>query len=480
MQKNKKYILLLCILLNTIIFSGCSTVVFGPLGSIEVATNPSGAKIFLNGEDTGKETPFTFANIPNGNYVVEVILLDTKYLELVYVEDNQTTNVYIDFFSKVILEKISVLPPYTTITLSLGNATAINSVTAYYSNNSSANIPLTECIYTSSNNTCATVNSSGTITGISPGEVIITVSYTEEGITETDKILVNIKNVPTEISIIPPEQDDIIYRALLAGIGDYKNDDGINIADLNAPPYDVDRILHVFNQCKFGSGEVEFSLINSLKDFSATKSAILSGINSSFSEADNNDVSYFYFSGHGYLDPSTNVSYLCPTDTALTLDLDTMISVNELEYYLSGIKGIKIVILDSCHSGGFIGKGEAEIEMNFNNLVSFNNSIVDFFSTGTSKDLLAQNQYKVLTSCHYNEPCVEFSSHMVDGNPFGLFTATFCKGCGYNDGTYYADFDYNTKVILHEAYSYIKSNLILYEQDVQVYPTNTTFTIAEY
>ena len=157
-----------------------------------------------------------------------------------------------------------------------------------------------------------------------------------------------------------------------------------------------------------------------------------------------------------------------------------MISVDELENYLSAIKGTKVVILDSCHSGGFIGKDEAEIEMNFNNLVTFNNSIVDFFSTITSKDLLTKNQYKVLTSCHYYEPCVEYSTHLVDGNPYGLFTAVFCRGCGYEDGTYYADSDNNTKVSLQEAYSYIQSTLISSEQDVQVYPTNSIFTIVEY
>ena len=472
--------LLLCILFSTIIFVGCSTVIIGPTGSIEVITNPSGAKIYLNGEDTGKESPFTFTNIPNGSYVVEVVLSDIKYTEIAYVETNQITNVFIIFNYQITLEKISVLPSFTTITLSLGNTTTINSVTSYYSNYSSANIPLTECIYTSSNNACATVNSSGTITGISPGEAIITVSYTEEGITKTDKILVNVRNTPIEIPIIPPEQNDIIYRALLVGIGDYKNDDGINLIDLVAPTFDVYRMHQVLEQCRFGSSDIEFSSINELKDLNATKSTILNGIASAFSGADDNDISYFYFSGHGYLDQGSNVSYLCPTDTALTLNLSTMISVDELENYLSAIKGTKVVILDSCHSGGFIGKGEAEIEMNFNNLVTFNNGIIDFFSTSTSKDLLTKNQYKVLTSCHYNEPCVEYSTHTVDGNPYGLFTAVFCKGCGYDDGTYYADSDNNTKVSLQEAYSYIESTLILSEQDVQVYPTNSTFTIVEY
>ena len=474
--------LLLCILFSTIIFVGCSTVIIGPTGSIEVITNPSGAKIFLNGEDTGKETPFTFTNIPNGSYVVEVVLSDIKYTEIAYVETNQITNVFIVFNYQITLEKISVLPSFTTITLSLGNTTTINSVTSYYSNYSSANIPLTECSYTSSNNACATVNSSGTITGISPGEAIITVSYTEEGITKTDKILVNVRNTPIEIPITPPEQNDIIYRALLVGVGDYENDDGVNLTDLDGPPYDVGRIIQVLNLCKFGSDEVEFALIDSLKDLNATKAAILNGIASTFSGADDNDISYFYFSGHGTYTGDYEISYICPTDVLLT-SLDNHVSVDVLESALSVIPGIKVVILDSCFSGGFIGKEKGEITISKEELSFFNNNIINTFSISESKGLLAKTQYKVLTSCHYDQPCWGDSPHPVDGNPYGLFTAAFCNGCGYDDGIYHADTDENAKVSLQEEYLHIVDFVNLYFsgiQNVQVYPTNSTFIIVEY
>ncbi len=97
----------------------------------------------------------------------------------------QATKINIEFYSQGTLDKINVLPSTTNITLSLGNTVTISSVTAYYSDCSSANIPLTNCTY-SSNDACATVNSSGTITGISAGAAIITISYTEGGITKTD------------------------------------------------------------------------------------------------------------------------------------------------------------------------------------------------------------------------------------------------------------------------------------------------------
>jgi len=482
MLNRRKYLLLFAItLLVSLLISGCSTLLFGPSGSIEVTTNPSGAKIFLDGEDTGKITPYTLTNISIGDHIIEVTLSDMKCTKIAKVTAYQTTSINIEFYSQITLEKINVLPYYTTITLSLGNTVTISSVTAYYSDYSSASIPLTNCTY-SSNDACVTANSSGTITGISAGAAIITVSYTEGGITKTDTVLVYIRNNPTDTPITPPVEDDIVYRALLVGVGDYENDDGINLIDLDAPTYDVYRMHQVLGQCKFGSLDTEFSSIVELEDLSATKTAIFDEIASTFSGADDNDISYFYFSGHGYLDTETNISYLCPTNIALVLDLSTMISVDELENHLSDIPGTKVVFLDSCHSGGFIGKEKGEIKISNEKLVSFNNDIINVFSQAQFKGLLTTNQYKVLASCHYYQNCLEWSPHPLDGNPFGWFSAVLCKGCGYNSFgfPYPADINENNKISLQEAYLYVESTLELLEQDVQVYPTNSTFTIVEY
>lgn len=480
MQGKRKYLLLVIIIVSTILISGCYNIIFGPSGSIEVTTSLSGAKIFLDGKDTGKITPYTLKNVSAGNHIIEVAISDMKETEIVEVKSYQTTQVYIEFYSQATLLKINVLPPTINITLSLGNTFTISSVTAYYSDYSSTNIPLTNCTY-NSNDACATVNSSGVITGISAGAAIITVSYTEGGITKTDTVLVYIRNTPEDIPLIPSVEEDIVYRALLVGVGNYENDDGVNLTDLNAPPYDVNRMHQVLEQCKFGSSETEFSSIVELKDLSATKTNILNEIDSTFSDADENDISYFYFSGHGYYDTDNNLSYICPTDAALVIDLNTMISVDELESHLSVIPGTKVVLLDSCFSGGFIGKGKDYL-IDKDWLVAFNNNIVNTFSLSQAKNLLTANQFKVLTSCHYYQTCSEFSPHPIDGNPFGWFSAALCEGCGYNSFIfpYPADNDKNSKVSLQEAYLYVESTLEpLEQQDVQVFPTNSTFTIVE-
>jgi hypothetical protein len=89
-----------------------------------------------------------------------------------------------------------------------------------------------------------------------------------------------------------------------------------------------------------GSG---FSSINELIDVQATKSAILNGIANAFSGVDSDDVSYFYFSGHGI--NSNGVSYLCPTNVSYHSPLSAFISTNELENALNAIPGTKVVIL---------------------------------------------------------------------------------------------------------------------------------------
>ena len=372
----------------------------------------------------------------------------------------------------------SVLPAYLTkivvqpdtMDLEVGESQYIASVIAYYSDSSTANIPLSYCTYYSYNLSCATANLNGLITGVSAGTTIILVTYTEGNISKSDTGAVTVT------------QNEVVYRALCVGIGDYISGSD---NDLNAPPYDVDRIRQILQQCKFGTSNTTFSNISYLKDWQATKSNILQNISSTFSGADSNDISYFYFSGHGTL--LGNASYLCPAD--MTSFINTAISVDELEAALSTIPGTKIVFLDTCHSGGFIGKAVGEIQNYKEELEYFNSKIINAFSQAGYKYLLTTNQYKVLTSCHYYQECMELTSVTPgDFDPFGVFTMGLCEGCGYF-GDYLADTNLDTRVSLQEAYLYIKNWVIELDaqtpninitQDVQVYPQNSSFTIVEY
>jgi len=276
---------------------------------------------------------------------------------------------------------------------------------------------------------------------------------------------------------------EITYRALCVGVGDYMYfPDIYGNTDLPGPPYDVNRIGYTLDQCQFGTSDTEFLKILYITDLSATRSAILQGITSTFSGADNNDVSYFYYSGHG--SRLENISYLCPTEVSYYAPISTYISVDELEAALSAIPGTKVVFLDTCHSGGFIGKGKGEVTISQEELESFNDEIINTFSQAEYKGLLTTNQYKVLASCHHYQSSWEiYPITPGDFDPYGIFTLALCTGCGYY-GSYPADTNMDAQVSLQEAYIYVKNWVQYYfndlEQDVQVYPNNSDYPIAEY
>ena len=450
-----QFFLLALLLLIFLLTSGCtpiSTLLFGAPGSIEVSTYPSGAKIFLNGNDTGYITPYTITNLLKQTYEVKVVLGEISYTKTVIVYADYTTSVYKDLLPR--LNKIVVEP--TFMNLEAGESQKIDSIIAYYVDSGSVNLALSNCSYSSSSSQ-ATVNSSGTITGVSEGSATITVSYTDLEITKTDTVDITVSPfVP--LPVVTP----IVYRAFCVGVGDYENyPDAYGNIDLLGPQHNVDRMIDVFSHCKYGMDEVVFSTPVSLKDLNATKTAIISGIASTFSGADDNDISYFYFSGHGI--NYEGISYLCPTETMYTSPLSSYISTNELESALSTIPGTKAVILDTCYSGGFIGKSKGKITNSKEEAISFNDEIINVFSQTQSKGLLTTNQYKVLTASHYNQTSYEsIAPHPKDGNPFAIFTAGFCLGCGYDDGIYYADSNLDTKITLDEIYEFIRDFVIFY------------------
>lgn len=363
------------------------------------------------------------------------------------------------------LVNINVLPK--DMSLDIGESKAISSITAYYDNGAEQLINPILCQF-SVNNSFVSVSNSGIITGNSTGSSIVTASYTEGSISKSDSLSVNV----SEAIINHPT-----YRALSIGVGDYiyYGPEG----DLLAPPYDVNQMAEMYGDCRFGpTTNIPFQKINSLKDQQATKTNIFNKIQTTFSGADENDVSYFYFSGHGVL--HNNTSFLCPADFNGTTS--SAISVHELEAFLSAIPGIKVVFIDTCHSGGFIGKSAFETNEELGNdyLTIFNDSIINVFASKPfSKDLLTSNAYQVLTSSHWYE--VSYEIHPDTGDPFGVFTQALYEGCSLTNNTP-ADVNQDDKIALQEAYQFIAQWVASMgmNQNVQVHPLHSSFAIFEY
>ncbi|GAJ13011.1 unnamed protein product, partial [marine sediment metagenome] len=126
----KVFFLLVLLILGSLLISGCSPfdLISGPLGYIEVDTYPSGAKVFLNGNDTGENTPCTITNLIKGTYEIKVTFEDSSYTETVIVYSGCPTSVYKDLLPR--LEKIVIDPDllYTNI----GETRDFSTITAHY------------------------------------------------------------------------------------------------------------------------------------------------------------------------------------------------------------------------------------------------------------------------------------------------------------------------------------------------------------
>lgn len=142
----------------------------------------------------------------------------------------------------------------------------------------------------------------------------------------------------------------VTRRALIIGNADYAQ------SPLTGPVYDAKHMEALFKQMDFGTGgtpaEQGAMLPTNIKRLNdQTKSQILKDISTYLAaKADSDDVSYFYYSGHGSI--SDGEAQLVGVDLS-------MISLTELKAALDNVPGTKVIILDSCFSGGFIDKAAA-------------------------------------------------------------------------------------------------------------------------
>jgi len=194
-----------------------------------------------------------------------------------------------------------------------------------------------------------------------------------------------------------------------------------------------------------------------LRHEKATKKAILDGIVSTFGEANKDDISYFYFMGHGGVRNGQPI--FCPTD--YTGCVCSAITLKELEDTFDTIQGTKILFFESCHSGNFIEKDS-------NYLRNFNNLIINSFNTKAFN----KDDYQVITSCEGDQ----FSYYYGD---MSFFTMGLYQGCL----NLKADYNRNKIVDLSELYNYTVdwvNDHTHQNQDAQMYPEGSTFPIVEY
>ena len=244
---------------------------------------------------------------------------------------------------------------------------------------------------------------------------------------------------------------------------------------------------------------------------------ILSSISSTFGNASYNDVSLFYYSGHGANSLGADGN---PTSyhAALVGTFQTYVSIARLKTELDKIPGKKVIIIDACHSGQFIARDGTMTQVSSS---AFNSQVVNLFANDDQlsgdvsrtavvlaedgSELLseeapafidraddtnfAKSGYYVITACRSEEKSVS-TGYDSNGDGkidryFGLFTYGLCYGNGWNlarnvaISSLNADLNKDSKVTLYEAYVYAKVMAQSHNpnQTAQIWPENSAFVL---
>ncbi len=267
------------------------------------------------------------------------------------------------------------------------------------------------------------------------------------------------------------------YRALLIGVGDYPDDAN----DLGGPPNDV----------KAMSGTLKNYGYTVTEKYNIKSSQFSSAINTAFKGATANDVSLFFFSGHGDTE----------TGGLITVDYSHMHPKN-LAALLNKVPGKIVVILDSCGCGGCIYNprtGEWEFSADKDpDLQDFNQRIVEAFAEADPGMSLPQEEaellsgdpelpqvgfgemrtskYLVLTAATGKETSTDV---YVDGvwGASGVRAVVAAAGCTFPAGSFRgsipADANKDKKLSLKELYVYASAEVDGGGQHIDCYPRNS-------
>ena len=208
---------LLIVLIPAFFYTGCSFLPFGnkapaidstPLASIKVE------QVYtydVNASDFESDVlTYSLLTYPEGMTIDTVtgVINWTPTKEqigehevTINVEDrwrNDTQNFTIEA-SDILLTSIDVVPSSITLAKPYSNLLTQNflTITANYDYGPSKSIALSECNYKSSDENIAVVGHTGVISGTSNGSAVITVSYSENGVTKSDNIDVIVISLPT-------------------------------------------------------------------------------------------------------------------------------------------------------------------------------------------------------------------------------------------------------------------------------------------
>ena len=181
-------------------------------------------------------------------------------------------------------------------------------------------------------------------------------------------------------------------------------------------------------------------------------------IQKTFGQAREGDVCYLYLSTHGVYDPASGEEPMLLLSDGQT---ESGVTPAQLEAAFDGILGTKVLILDACNSGAFIGKGLPSLpeEVHF---------LGDDFKVITSSGALEESWYWSVDDQSGTGAAAQGSFY---------FTQALSQSLSAAYG-YPADQNRDGCVVLSELYEYLVLNHAA--STPQVYPQSDDFVVFRY
>jgi len=254
--------------------------------------------------------------------------------------------------------------------------------------------------------------------------------------------------------------------AVVVGINDYIDS---NVTDLSYCVADADSIKDMLEAAGW-----TVNLITAASNEATNQYATKAKIEAALAAVPSDTTTFFfYYSGHGSIDTS-NDAYILPSDlnrsSTESAFYSSAISATEFSTWLDSVTATnKLVVLDSCYSGGFVDSGDSvdsitDVQQMWSTSIHTASAVDMFFRFG---ELLAQNTEAaskdpsttplVISAAGTLEESLEDSSY---GGGHGIFTYYFLQAAETNSsGAMKGDSDGDNVLSCIEAYDYAKNKL---------------------
>ncbi len=222
------------------------------------------------------------------------------------------------------------------------------------------------------------------------------------------------------------------------------------------------------------------------KEGADTVAGVQKVVYETFKDAEDGDINYFYYSGHGVQKGSGGAK-----ESTLFLAKGQYMTAKDLAAAFEGVKGRNILVMDCCYSGGMVSRNVQEASAS----EGFAEDFVDAFQEAVSdsgtraRSALTSSEFQLLMAAGEEELCWQQKISESNETPeeeaveTGLFTATLSYGCGVNPArvgketgygldTASADYNLDGEISLEEITRYIENTYHYTANHVRCYPAN--------